>query len=302
MLALKRIGRRSNLFREAVALVYAATKGDDIQVASVVGGKPSEAHERAYAQHGGPKKMGFLKAIEAAPSAKALERVVGKDALRNGPSKNTIEEARKQEADALSEVAEIEPAVRVLPERARRSAEATVALDAAMQRAALAKHALNSFPLRPLACFEQEEILDDILGKTKRSLLLTSAGLQGSILNGFRLREIDNLISKGVTIHLRTYLTPSTTPRGGQRYDPLAELTRRAERSSLTLDMMSQSEFYFLISDGELAVISNRPFFGEVARRNSFTRVNGLVVRERSLVAHLHEIAISGMSRRTKSA
>jgi len=65
--------------------------------------------------------------------------------------------------------------------------------------------------------------------------------------------------------------------------------------------MMSQSDFFFLISDGELAVVSSRPFFGDVARRTSFSRVQGLVVRDRGLIERLAEIALNSR-KRVKSA
>ena len=59
VLALKRIVRRNNVFREAVALVFAAEKGDEVQIAFGIDGKLSEVHERAFAEHGGPRKMGL---------------------------------------------------------------------------------------------------------------------------------------------------------------------------------------------------------------------------------------------------
>ena len=93
-------------------------------------------------------------------------------------------------------------------------------------------------------------------------------------------------------------MTPTDAPRGGQRYDPLVELTKRAQSGTLQLDMMSQSEFFYLIADGELAVISSRPFFGESTRKTGFTRVSGLVIRDRTLVAELHAKAIGGGAKR----
>lgn len=302
VLALKRIGRRANFFREAVALIYAADKGDQVQVAFVLGDKASYAHERLYAGNGGPKKMGFVKSVEAAPSKKALERLVGKDALRHMVGKDELAKARKEDADARLEVQSIEPAVAAMPTRVRSGSEAAIAFDAACQRAALAKHALSSFPIRPLACYEQQELLDEVLKNCQRSLLITSAGLQPSILNGFRLRELDELIAKKVAIQVRTYMTPSNVPRGGQRNDPLVELTNRAENGALQLDMMSQAEFFHLIADGELAVISSRPFFGDASRRNGFTRVSGLVIRDRALVAEIAANAIGGRPKRVRGA
>ena len=202
VLALKRIGRRANFFREAVALVYAAKNGNEIQVAFVLGEKASEAHERVYAGNGGPRKMGFVKSVEAAPSRKSLERLVGRDALRHMVGTDELATARREEAEARLEVHGIEPAVAAMPKRTRSGSDAATALDAARQRAALAAHALNTYPIRPLACYEQLEMLDGALRNCQRSLLITSAGLQPHILNGFRLRELDELIAKGVAVHI----------------------------------------------------------------------------------------------------
>jgi hypothetical protein len=47
VLSLKRVVRRNNLFREGVALVYAADKSDEVQVAFVIDDKLSDAYELA---------------------------------------------------------------------------------------------------------------------------------------------------------------------------------------------------------------------------------------------------------------
>lgn len=212
--------------------------------------------------------------------------------------KEELAAARKEEAEALQEVQSIEPAYNALPQRSRNGSEVGVALDAARQRAAIAQHALNSYSIRPLACFEQLEILDDVLDNCRRSLLITSAGLQPSILNGFRLRALDELIARKVAVQIRTYLTPNATDRPGQRFDPLVELSKRAKAGALALDMISQSEFHYLIADEEFAVISSRPFFGEPTRRTGFTRVSGLVIRDRELVTQVYAKAVGGGARR----
>lgn len=300
ILDLKRIGRRSNFFLEAVTLVYAADKGEEVQVAFAVGGQISGAHERAYASNGGPKKMGFVKSVASSPGRKSLERLIGRDALRNMVGKEELAEARKEEADALQEVQSIEPAYNALPQRLRNRSEVGAALDAARQRAAIAQHALNSYSIRPLACYEQSEILDDVLDNCRRTLLITSAGLQPSILNGFRLRALDELISRKVAVQIRTYLTPSDATRHGPRFDPLVELSKRAKAGALALDMISQSEFHYLVADEEFAVISSRPFFGDTTRRNGFTRVTGLVIRDRELVEKVYAKAVGGGAQRRR--
>lgn len=253
VLALKRIGRRSNFFREAVALVYAAEKGNEIQIAFALGENVSDAHERMYSLNGGPRKMGFVKSIEAAPGRKSLERLVGRDVFRGMVGSEELTAARKDEMEAWREVKRIAPAVEALPRKARRGSEAALALEAARQRAMLATHALDSYPIRPLACYEQLEYLDHVLGSCKRSLIITSAGLQPSLLNGFRLRAIDELIAKKVAVHVRTYLTPNEVQQNPQRYEPLAELTKRSIRGDLKLGMTSQSEFFYLVADEVLS-------------------------------------------------
>ena len=61
VLALKRVVRRSNVFREAVALVFAADKGDEVQIAFAIDGKLSDAYERAFAERGGLAKWASSK-------------------------------------------------------------------------------------------------------------------------------------------------------------------------------------------------------------------------------------------------
>lgn len=88
-------------------------------------------------------------------------------------------------------------------------------------------------------------------------------------------------------------LAPHLEPRSGDAYDPLVELTKRSKRNALRLVQMKRADFFFLIQDEDLAVVSNRPFLGEVGRRTGFQRVQGVVARSRDLVERIKDIAIS---------
>lgn len=46
----------------------------------------------------------------------------------------------------------------------------------------------------------------------------------------------------------------------------------------MTIRKGQTQEFFFLVQDNELAVISTRPYLGEVSRRTGFMRVQGLVL------------------------
>jgi hypothetical protein len=293
VLALKRIVRRNNVFREAVALVFAGEKSEEVQVAFTIDGKLSDTHERAFAEKAGPRKMGFVRAITAANTRRQLERLLGRTMMKRLPDPAQLKAARKEEAEAVAEVSSLQPIAERVTGNARFSDPAVAALTAAEERLQVARYKLNSFEVRPLACFEQTELLDEALVNARRSLIVTSAGLQSSILNGFRLRAIDILASAGTRVEIETILTPQQESRGGDRFDPLAELTKRANQGVLTLRKGRQREFFCLVQDDELAVISNRPFLGEVARRSGFICVEGIVTRRAELVEEITRVALS---------
>jgi hypothetical protein len=69
LLALKRIDRRTRVFRPAAILVYLAESRKEVQVAFVVDGEISEAHENAFAAARLSTRMGVRPAAMEHPSA-----------------------------------------------------------------------------------------------------------------------------------------------------------------------------------------------------------------------------------------
>lgn len=290
VLALKRLVRRNNVFREAVALVFAADKGDEVQVAFVIDGKLSDTHERAFALHGGPRKMGFVKMIAEGGARRRIERLVGRELVRTMPDTFSMRKVRKEDAEARAQVRSIEPAVE--RSRVRKAANpAVAALAAARERLALVKHDLDAMKLRPLACFEQDELLFEATTNATRSLVVTSAGLQPTILTQHMMRDLDRLMGERVAVHVASFLKPQNEPRGGDYYDPLAELTKRARKGRMQIFRSPRTDFFFLIKDDDLAVISNRAFLGDIVRQSSFQRVEGIVTRHPPIVERIRELA-----------
>jgi hypothetical protein len=297
VLGLRRVIRRNNVFRDAVALIYAPFKGEDIQVGFAIGGKLSESHERAFAWHGGPKKMGFVRTVAGDQPRRRLDRLLGRDTVRDCVPDEQLVAVRQEEAAALAEAQAVRPAAA----SAGRSSGPARALSAAEERLAVARHALMRMPLRPLSCYEQDDLLFEALNQAKRQLLVTSAGLQPTLLNGYVLREVDRLVSGGVSQTFTSYLVPQLEPRGGDRYDPLSELTKRASAGRLRLEQAARGEFYFLVQDDRLAVVSTRPFFGDVVRRSGFSRVAGYVGRQPRMVEQIRTLAERSSARRKRA-
>src|ERR1700675_77724 len=57
--------------------------------------KPSDAYELAFAQHGGPRKMGFVRAVADTDLGKKLEKMVGRPMYRSMPDRDAMTAARK---------------------------------------------------------------------------------------------------------------------------------------------------------------------------------------------------------------
>ncbi|TXG96355.1 MAG: hypothetical protein E6R08_09700 [Nevskiaceae bacterium] len=299
VLSLKRVVRRNNLFREGVALVFAAEKSDEVQVAFVIDGKLSDACELAFAHNGGPKKMGFLRTVAEIDLSKKLEKMVGRAIHRSMPDRNAMKAARKMEVDGLVELDSVKRAA--AGSRLHRSSPLAVAMAAAEKRLETARQEMDAFEVRPLACYEQIELLDTALKKARKSLVITTAGIQSFIVNPARLRDIDLLVGEGVHIEIESYLPLPKEQRSGGKYDPLWELTRRDAKGGLTIRKGGKQDFFFLVQDDELAVVSTRPFFGEASRRTGFMRVQGLVTRKPEFVEEIRSIVLGSISPTVRS-
>jgi hypothetical protein len=234
--------------------------------------------------------MGFVRMIAEGGSPRPLERLIGKDSVTSLPGRARLRAARQEEAEALARVRSIEPAAEISGAKIGVN-PAVPALAAAKQRLVVAQQELNSMELRPLACYEQDELLFEAIATTKRALIVTSAGLQPTVLTQHMLRDLDRLAAERVSIQIASFLRPQTEARGGDHYDPLAELTKRSQRNSMQLVQVSRADFFFLLQDDDLAVVSNRPFLGEMVRRSGFQRVEGYVTRHRTMVDKIREMA-----------
>jgi hypothetical protein len=270
-----------------VALVFASDRGDEVQVAFAINGRISEAHERAFALNGGPKKMGFVRSI-ASDSSRKLNRFLGRDILVELADDQRLSSIREEQAAALAEAEALRPAAELAGARS----SAGRAFATARERVSLVEHELARLPLRTLACYEQHELLAEAIKNTAKSLIITSAGLQPTILSQHTLRDIDRLLSSRISIRIGTFLEPQREPRGKTYFDPLAELTRRSARSSIDLIETRRSNFFFLVQDDQLAVVSSQPFFGDVVRRSGFSRVQGVVARKPAIVEQIRELAM----------
>ncbi len=289
VLALKRIVRRGHVYKEAVGLVFVDNRTKEVQVSFAIEGKLSEAHERAFAENEGPRKMGFVRSVGGEDPKKRLERVVGKGIVQAFPAPSELAQLRLGEKEAEAEVVLLRPS----GENSVKGSPSWRAFSKARENLAVARNSINMIQCRPLACYEQLDLLAEALEHATRELLISSSGLQSHIVTAYFVRRLEQLSDNGAVVRIDTLLTPQRDPRTTSYFDPLAELTRRSERGRLRLIKAPAREFFALVQDSVLAVVSNRPFLGEVARRSSFIRVTGLVTRDRGNVGLIKDIFFS---------
>ncbi|OJY37073.1 MAG: hypothetical protein BGP06_19685 [Rhizobiales bacterium 65-9] len=283
---MKRIVRRNNVFSEAVALVFAADKGGEVQVAFAIDGKLSELHERAFAENGGPKKMGFLKALSESDPKNQIDAIVGKQTAKAFPLRADVIALRRAQSDGEAAVRNTIAAA----ERGGKGNPASAALAMAQQNLATVETMLANYPVRPMEVYEQKDLLDEALDGAKTRLLITSNALNPTLLHGGVLRQIDNLIGFDVAVRIQIPAAPpSDAGKNEVRYDPRSELAKRFHRGSPVLMESQKRSIYFLIKDRGLAVVTNRPFFGDPFRRSGFMFVSGTVIRDPEMVEKLYQ-------------
>lgn len=285
VLALKRIVRRNNVFREAIALVFAANRGEEVQVAFAIEGKLSEQHERAFAENGGPKKMGFLKTLAETDTRRQLERFIGKQSVRAYPDRAELASLRKAETDAETAIRNTEPAA----ERGGKGSPAKAALAVAKGNLASTVQLLSAYPARPMDCYEQTALLIEAMDRAQQRLLVTTHGLQPALFSGFMLRQVDRLLEENVEVRIETSFVPQEQAKDDVRFDPRKELAKRALKGAPVLTAGPKRPLYFLVKDADLAVVSNRPFFGDPFRKSSFMSVSGAVIRDAETVEAIHQ-------------
>ncbi|MDF0695624.1 hypothetical protein PYR71_03680 [Rhizobium sp. MC63] len=279
LLRLKRIVRRVRLFRQGVALVYKKNRSSEIVVDFVVDDVRQEAISHTFAERGGPKKMGFLKAIDESATAADLRKFLGPDVHRMLPDAEELDERRM----AVS-VARIKfQAAEVLAERGSAHPEHAIlraGLNEARQRLTQAVEELASFAARPIAPYERAEFLDLALTQSSKFLAISSRTADRSIVNPQFLKKLKDILKSGCKVQISLSETSPGKPSNAE-----IELEQvRREHSNLTVQIGKHTPFYHVVCDDKFAVVSNSPMLGNIGKVRTFNHVVGYVLQRTDLV------------------
>lgn len=277
LLAIKGIERRDLFFQKAVALVYTAVEGDDVQVGFAVDGRISPDHEAAFAKADGPRKSGIIQEIrckvEAPEDAIAKECSQDRSALRGyvrsrkaveiaggGQSglkllhQVEVEELQSAASKALGELQE----ARVKAGKVETSAEKAAAdeeLKVLAGRLAKAEAALASIPVRQLEVYEHAPLLERALIESKERLLIISPWIRAKVVNKTFVRRLEGLLRRGVLVYIGYGLGEEedrANPSDVRAEEDLEKLSNRYENFKFV--RLGDTHAKVLISDREFWV------------------------------------------------
>jgi hypothetical protein len=278
LLRLKRIVRRVRLFRPAVALVFKKYRSPEIQVEFVVDDVRHEALSHAFAERGGPKKMGFIKAIDESATAAELRRHLGSDVQRLLPAPVALDE--KHLAVSMARI-KLQAAIATAKRGGAQEEAAleTEAVRSAKSRLDGAEEGLRAFAARTVAPFELTELLDRGLRSAAKRLLISTRSIDQSVVTPLFLRQLEKALDRGVSVRLSA--SDAQAASNGSVVD-LERLSKRHQRLELVSER--RNTFFHLICDEAFAVVANRPFLGNPGKYRSFQHVSGYLLQRSDLV------------------
>jgi len=280
VLSLSRIARRSKVFRQAIGLAYKMPKGPDIQIAFVVDGVPHTELERVFAEKGGARKMGFMKALSEEGIQRAVRRHLGQDIVALFPDETEVQERLQALATAKLE---LEIAAR--RGEAERSPGGGSRLEEARSRYSSLVRAIQTYRARPLEVYEAGELLDDALVSASRRLFVAVGDAWDVGINRDMLRRLEGALRRGVEVRILTFVKKGADGNERPKGERLVEVVRLQERyNNLRISSSRRMGFFFLVKDTQFAAIANRPLLGPASRTRMFHQFAGFLLQDPSLV------------------
>ena len=274
LLRLKRIVRRVRLYRSGVALVYKKVRSSELQIAFIVDDARHEGLEHAFAVRGGPKKMGFVQSIDESATAGELRRYLGTEVVRLLPDSASFDEKRIAVSLArLRHQTAVSRAERV----AGRVPELEASVEATASALKIAQSDLEAFSARPVSPYELPELLGEALQTCEQKLIVSSRTIDRSIVDSQFLKRLTEVLDRGVNVSVS--LSEATQAAPALEMEKL-----RSRYPRLSLSSNKRGQFHHLVCDNRFAVVSNRPFLGNLKKVRTFHYVVGYILQESSLV------------------
>ncbi|MEI9940193.1 MAG: phospholipase D-like domain-containing protein [Pseudomonadota bacterium] len=257
VLRLETIEKRYRVFVPAIALIYRALEGSEIQVGFAIDGRLSHEHELAFARGGGLEHQTIvddLNALHAAvPSdgpmaARVSELVEEASALRRDTTRITTSRSVADRAAVARATA------RTDAERANAISQETEAQRGLSE----AEAALRGNAVRPVPVYEHPAILEEALETARERLLIISPWIRRAVVNDHFVRRLERACARGVRISLGFGLgdvDEGEKPWDAQARGLLESLAASTEQ--FQMKRLGNTHAKVLIKDAEFFVITS---------------------------------------------
>lgn len=243
-------------FLPAVALVYRALQGGEMQVAFAIDGRISQGHELAFARGGGLERQPIFAGLQekvrlpvddvlGGRIADVLQAAaaVRKKAARVTRSRSTVDTASLAVVTSLSE---------------NERAEASAAVERAREELAEAEAELQRAPVRPLPVYEHPAIFDEAMSSATQRLLILSPWIRKAVVNDGFLRNMRRACDRGVRVSIGFGIgedDASEKPWDAEARQRLEALA--AELPLLEVRRLGDTHAKVLIKDSDFFVITS---------------------------------------------
>ncbi|WP_235595958.1 phospholipase D-like domain-containing protein [Mastigocoleus testarum] len=297
LLALKAIERRERLFQPAQALIYKAKDSDDVQVAFLIDGVPSNEHETAFARSNGINKLRIVETLKLSSPKKLAEEILGYDFVASAPLE-TIETIKEEVYCAQ---AKIEAQIQITQNSLEltKDKEEKIKLEQQFQSAQeeieQLKEQLDSLlstvPMRWLEMYEHRPLLEDALSNTQERLMIISPWIRASSVNEKFLIDFENLLKKSVKVYIGYGLGEYDNKYSSdiQAEKKIQELGNQY-KANFKLNRWGDTHAKILISDQKFAVTTSfnwLSFRGD--RERTFRDERGTIVYDSQKINELFD-------------
>jgi hypothetical protein len=279
VLALSRIARRSKVFRLATGLAYRMKNGPEIQIAFVIDGVPHKELEQVFAEKGGARKMGFIKALSEVGVERAVKKHLGNDIVQLLPEDSELQGRRQILAGA-----------RLGLEIAARHSEASNAeinvakLEDARSRFAEAVRSIQTFQARPLDVYETGQLVRDALETATTRIFVAVSESWITVVNRDFVRSLEEKLKRGVDIRILEFVRAEEDSQTSGVREKLGEIVRIGGKyRNLRVTRSKRRGFHFLIKDSQFAAIANRPILGPASKTRMFHQFSGFLLQTPAL-------------------
>ena len=200
LLAIKAIDYRQRFFMPAVALVYKANSGSEIQVAFVLDGRITEDHERAFAQAGGPKKIGIEQSVNSV-AQNQTDDIVEPEITSEIPPDKEVEKINKSVSDAQSELEDLKADLDGADnEEDKISVQEKI--EEVSERLNQSKSELQAFPVRQLEVYDHPPLLHKAITDSQERLMIISPWIRAGVVDKKFVQDFEKMLKRGVQAYI----------------------------------------------------------------------------------------------------